>query len=237
MVEDGAPVRKAGGAGHPRHARGAEEGAGRGGGGAARGRSRRARRCRRGRRAVLEHQAHPRARLGRSVACQSFPRKEWCEEADARWSTRIPRASPRRAGWTGDFGAVIEAEPGKLDEALRGARACPEDGRIEQLRVLADPDDLDEIEPAYLARAPYSVWKGLLQGTLDPVEAVLKRAHRGEGRRAAADRADAVQGHRGPGAVAQLETQFIDEVRAHGGAAEQLARRRRWGCPRRRWSG
>ena len=44
--------------------------------------------------------------------------------------------------------------------------------------MLDDPDDLEEIEPAYLARAPYSVWKGLLSGTLDPVEAVLQAPHR-----------------------------------------------------------
>ena len=51
----------------------------------------------------------------------------------------------------------------------------PKAGRIEKFKVLVDPDDLDELEPVYIARAPYSVWKGLLKGTLDPVEAVLKR--------------------------------------------------------------
>jgi putative sterol carrier protein len=57
----------------------------------------------------------------------------------------------------------------------------PEGTRIGRLRVLADPDDLEEIEPAYLVRAPYSVWKGLLLGTLDPVEAVVRRRVRVEG--------------------------------------------------------
>jgi len=52
----------------------------------------------------------------------------------------------------------------------------PRESRIESLRVLDDPDDLDELEPAYLARAPYTVWKQLLQGSLDPVEAVLRRS-------------------------------------------------------------
>ena len=41
--------------------------------------------------------------------------------------------------------------------------------------MLADPDDLEELDPAYVIRAPYSVWKGLLQGTIDPIEALVKR--------------------------------------------------------------
>ena len=76
-------------------------------------------------------------------------------------------------GWKGDFGVVIEAE-GALKKPFV-AYAEPKDGKVQRFKVLVDPDDLDEFEPAYLARAPYSVWKGLLEGTIDPVEAVLKR--------------------------------------------------------------
>src|SRR5690349_9040907 len=82
-------------------------------------------------------------------------------------------ASPARAG-RADFGAVIEAEKGKLDKSFV-VHVEPGDCNIKRARVLSDPDDLDELEPVYLARAPYSVWKQLLLGTLDPVEAVLKR--------------------------------------------------------------
>ncbi len=102
-----------------------------------------------------------------------FPSKEWCEQA-VRLVNEDPEAAQAGAGWEGDFGAVILPEPGKLAKPFT-AWVVPKDGRIEKLKILADPDDLEEIEPAYLARAPYSVWKGLLQGTLDPVEAVLKR--------------------------------------------------------------
>ena len=46
-------------------------------------------------------------------------------------------------GWTGDFGVVIESEPGKLDEDFV-AWVRPEEGRVADLKILFDPDDLDE---------------------------------------------------------------------------------------------
>ena len=71
-------------------------------------------------------------------------------------------------------------------------------------------DQRKELSPAYLVRAPYSVWKGLLQGKLDPIEAVLRRQIRVEGdmqpliermqHRAIAERV-----------LAQLETEFLDD--------------------------
>jgi putative sterol carrier protein len=102
-----------------------------------------------------------------------FPSKEWCEEA-VRLTNADPEAAQAGQGWQGDFGAVVDAEPGKLDRTFV-AYLVPMDGRIVKLRILEDPDDLEEFDPAYVARAPYSVWKQLLQGTLDPVEAVLRR--------------------------------------------------------------
>ncbi len=102
-----------------------------------------------------------------------FPSKEWCEEAICL-ANADPESALAGEGWVGDFGGVVEAEPGKL-AAPFAVYCCPRSGRIEKFRVLGEPDELDEIEPRYLARAPYSVWKALIQGTLDPVEAVLKR--------------------------------------------------------------
>ena len=101
-----------------------------------------------------------------------FPSKEWCEAAIALLHAD-PEAAAAGEGWHGDFGAVTEPE-GALKKPFT-VYVVPRGGRIERFSVLADPDDLDEIEPVYVARAPYSVWKGLLKGTLDPVEAVLKR--------------------------------------------------------------
>lgn len=102
-----------------------------------------------------------------------FPSIEWCEEA-IRLVNGDPESTLAGAGWVGDFGAVVEPEPGKLKEAF--AVYCqPRNGRLEDFRKLREPDELEELEPAYLARATYSVWKGLIQGTLDPVEAVLRK--------------------------------------------------------------
>ena len=103
----------------------------------------------------------------------TFPSKEWCEAA-VRLVNEDPERPLAAQGWQGDIGIIVDAEAGKLARAFV-VHVVPRDSRIEKLRVLEEPDDLDELDPAYLARAPYSVWKQLLQGSLDPVEAVLRR--------------------------------------------------------------
>src|SRR5512138_1944555 len=108
-----------------------------------------------------------------------FPSRAWAEAAMALVNADPDTVAAAR-GWRGDFGLVIEAESGKLERHFV-AWLRPEQGRIAELRVLADPDDLDEFEPAYRLRAPYSVWKGLLLGSVDPVEAILKRRLRVDG--------------------------------------------------------
>ena len=139
-----------------------------------------------------------------------FPSKEWAEAAVALLNADEETAAAGQ-GWKGDFGVVIDAEPGKLARAFV-AHLEPEGGRVKRFRVLADPDDLEEIEPAYLARAPYSVWKALLQGTLDPVEAVLRKRISIQGDvQPLIERA----GHRGIAdrLLANLKTEFADEKR------------------------
>ncbi|RPH70556.1 MAG: hypothetical protein EHM78_11015 [Myxococcaceae bacterium] len=137
-----------------------------------------------------------------------FPSRDWAESAMALVNAD-PETIAAGRGWRGDFGLVIEAEAGKLDVHFV-AWVRPEQGRVAELRVLADPDDLDEFEPAYRIRAPYSVWKGLLLGSVDPVEAILKRRLRVDGdvqpileRMRYKDIAARV--------LARLETRFIDE--------------------------
>jgi len=102
-----------------------------------------------------------------------FPSHAWCEEA-----LRLLEADPesRRAGqgWTADFGVVVDAEPGKLERPFV-VYVRPVNGRVERWSVHPDPDDLDELDPVYRIRAPYTVWKGVLLGTVDPIEAVLRR--------------------------------------------------------------
>ncbi len=102
-----------------------------------------------------------------------FPSREWTDEV-VRLANADPEVAAAGQDWVGDFGIVIEAERGKLDEPF-AVHVVPERGRVERCKILRDPDELEEIEPAYLARAPYSVWKALIKGELDPVEAVLRR--------------------------------------------------------------
>jgi len=139
-----------------------------------------------------------------------FPSKEWAEAAVALLNAD-PETAQVGEGWEGDFGVVIDAEPGKLAMAFV-VHLEPADGKVKRFRVLKDPDDLEEIEPAYLARAPYSVWKALLQGTLDPVEAVLRRKISIQGDvQPLIERA----GHKGitDRLLGKLETVFADEER------------------------
>ncbi|HLM45576.1 MAG TPA: hypothetical protein VK458_17010 [Myxococcaceae bacterium] len=137
-----------------------------------------------------------------------FPSKEWCEDA-VRLLNDDPERSLAAQGWQGDIGVIVDAEPGKLTRAFV-VHVVPRDARIEKLRVLDDPDDLDELEPAYLARAPYTVWKQLLQGSLDPVEAVLRRRIALKG-----DLQQVIERLRFKGIadrlLSELKTEFVDE--------------------------
>lgn len=138
-----------------------------------------------------------------------FPTAEWAEEAVALLNAD-PEAEAAGKGWTGDFGLVVEAESGKLDAPF-AFHAVPDEGRITHYEVLDDPDDLEDIDPAYLIRAPYSLWKSLLTGKLDPVDALLKRKLSVKGDvqpliermryKAIADRI-----------LANLQTTFVDEA-------------------------
>jgi hypothetical protein len=138
----------------------------------------------------------------------TFPSKEWCEEA-VRLVNTDPERSLAARGWQGDIGVIVDAEPGRLARAFV-VHVVPRDSLIESWRVLEDPDDLDELEPAYLARAPYGVWKQLLQGSLDPVEAVLRRSISVKG-----DLQQIIERLRFKGVVDRvltgLKTEYVDE--------------------------
>jgi putative sterol carrier protein len=137
-----------------------------------------------------------------------FPSKEWCEEA-VRLVNMDPESAMAGVGWVGDFGAVVEAEKGKLAAAF-AIHCVPEGGKIRSFRVLDDADELDEIEPRYLARAPYSVWKELVLGRLDPIEALVRGKIQVQG-----DVQQLMERVRYKGVVTRLlekiETQFVDE--------------------------
>jgi putative sterol carrier protein len=137
-----------------------------------------------------------------------FPSRAWCEDA-LRLLEADPETIRAGQGWTADIGVVVDAEPGKLDRPFV-VYVRPVEGKIEEWRVLVDPDDLDEFEPAYRIQAPYSVWKGMLTGSVDPIEAVLRRRIHVEG-----DLQPLVERmqHKGLAerVLERIETDFIDE--------------------------
>jgi putative sterol carrier protein len=137
-----------------------------------------------------------------------FPSREWCEEV-VRLVNADPESVEAGEGWVGDVGLVVEREAGKLERSFT-IHCVPRDGKIHNLRLLEDPDELEEIEPRYLARAPYSVWKALIQQTLDPIEALVRRRISVDG-----DVQQLIERMRYKGiaerVLAKLNTRFVDE--------------------------
>jgi hypothetical protein len=78
-----------------------------------------------------------------------------------------------------DLAAVVEAER-SLPSRPVAVYGRQEGGRIGSVRLLADPDEIWELEPAYVVRAPYRVWKSLVLGG-DAVKAALSGSVKVEG--------------------------------------------------------
>jgi SCP-2 sterol transfer family len=135
-----------------------------------------------------------------------FPSLGWLEAAVAVVN-RHPSLPEALRGLGRDLAAVVEADPPALRVAF-AVYGCQEKGRIGSLRLLADPDDILELEPAYVLRAPYRVWRALLEGE-DPVKAALTGRVRVEGDLPALIRR-ARYSHIIEGALASLETEFAE---------------------------
>jgi hypothetical protein len=99
-----------------------------------------------------------------------FASREWIEAAVAALNAQ-PDLAEALAGLDGDAALVVEADRPAFPRSV-AVHAEQEGGRIARFRVLADEDDVLELEPAYVVRAPYRVWKALLRGG-DPVKAAL----------------------------------------------------------------
>jgi hypothetical protein len=81
----------------------------------------------------------------------------------------LPRAL---AGLGADLAAVVEPDRSLFSKgAVVWGRQ--ERGRIAEWRVLEDEDEVLELEPAYVVRAPYLLWKAILLGRADPMQAAL----------------------------------------------------------------
>lgn len=99
-----------------------------------------------------------------------FASQEWIEAVVAALNAQpdLPRAL---AGLPGDAAFVVEAD-GRAFPRSVAVHAEQERGRVVRFRILPDEDDVLELEPGYVIRAPYAVWKELLKGG-DPVKAAL----------------------------------------------------------------
>jgi hypothetical protein len=107
-----------------------------------------------------------------------FASREWIAGVVAALNAHpdLPRALE---GLPRDAALVVEAQRPAFPEPVV-VHGEQERGRIVRWRLLPDPDDLLELEPAYVLRAPYGVWKALLAGR-DPVQAALSGQVRVEG--------------------------------------------------------
>jgi len=107
-----------------------------------------------------------------------FASPEWIEAVLAALH-RQPELPHALAGLGPDAGVVVERDgpAWPRDVAAWGRHAA---GRVAEWRLLPDPDDLLELRPSYVFRAPYRAWRALLEGG-DPVKAALSGAVRVEG--------------------------------------------------------
>ncbi len=107
-----------------------------------------------------------------------FPSREWCEAA-----AKALQADPSVQAAIRDFGAVvagvvIERGGGLQSDFCVLARITP--GEDPELEFPEDEDELEDLEPDYIGRAPYALCKSLLQGALagervDPLQAIVQR--------------------------------------------------------------
>ena len=136
-----------------------------------------------------------------------FPSEAWLR-AVVGAVNRQPELPEALRGLGPDLAAVIDAEPPHLARpfAVYGRQ---ERGALCEVRVLADEEEIWELEPAYVLRAPYRVWKALVRGE-DPVRAALSGLLRVEGDLQALVRRAGYR-HVLYAALAAIATEFVDE--------------------------
>jgi hypothetical protein len=107
-----------------------------------------------------------------------FASAEWIEAVVAAMNAQ-PDLAKALAGLASDAAFVVEAHAPAFPRSV-AVHASQGGGRIARWRILPDEDDILELEPAYVLRAPYPVWKTLLAGR-DPVQAALSGQVRVQG--------------------------------------------------------
>ena len=100
-----------------------------------------------------------------------FASPEWLD-AVVEAVNRQPDLGRAIAGLGIDLAAVVERERPHFPHGV-AAWGRHAGGRIVEWRILEDEDDVLELAPAYVVRAPLRLWKDLLRGAADPVQAAL----------------------------------------------------------------
>ncbi len=138
-----------------------------------------------------------------------FPSEAWLASAVAVVNGH-PDLPSALEGLGSDLAAVIEPDaafPGCFAAWGRQAGGC-----IAEFRVLEDEDEILDLEPAYVIRAPYRLWKDLLRGRADPVQVALSGKLRVRGDLEALVRRVAYR-HVMDAVLAHVPTEFADETR------------------------
>ncbi len=99
-----------------------------------------------------------------------FASREWIDAVVAALNAQ-PDLPAALQGLGRDAALVVEADPPAWPRTV-AAWGEQRAGRIARWRLLADEDELLELEPAYVIRVPYRVLRTLVGGA-DPVEAAL----------------------------------------------------------------
>lgn len=107
-----------------------------------------------------------------------FGAPEWWQAIVAGLAAH-PEVPAALSGLGRDGALVIEADPPAWPRTV-AVWAEQRAGRIGRWRLLEDEDEVLELAPAYVFRAPYRTVRGLLQGG-DPVQAALSGRVRVEG--------------------------------------------------------
>jgi hypothetical protein len=135
-----------------------------------------------------------------------FGSRPWLAAAVAALQAQ-PGLAAALQGLGPDAALVIEASPG-LPRAIAVWGRHDATG-IAEWRLLEDEDELLELEPAYVLRAPYRTWKALLRGE-DAVQAALSGRVRVRGDLERLVRRAAYR-HVVEAALRQVTTEFADE--------------------------
>lgn len=140
-----------------------------------------------------------------------FATEEWIR-ALVEAVNRHPDLPRALAGLGADLAAVVEADP-PLFQLTVSAWGRQSGGRIGEWRLLDDEDEILELAPAYVVRAPYRIWKDLLRRRADPVRAAMSGAVKVEGDLESLIRRSNYR-YVLDAALASVATEFPDERRA-----------------------